>query len=193
LRLCDVASFDFAPGVDAAENKAGEQEQNYEDSGDRKPSRWRRNALFRFGCGDCTLATRQVIFGEQAFFAEAQVASDGANEAAAEDAAWQFRPIFIFQGVEKTRADAGRLRDFIERDLAQFPFALEAFAKRTFRHAVKTVLAQSAPHRPKRRDGSAGCNETSKKFTATPNRTDTTIPDFRTEGGMTAWHPCEGL
>jgi len=61
-------------------------------------------------------ATRQVIFGEQAFFTEAQIASDGANEAAAEDAARQFRPIFIFQGLEKTRTDAGRLRDFIERD-----------------------------------------------------------------------------
>jgi len=33
-----VASFDFAPDADAAENKAGEQEQNYENSGDRKPS-----------------------------------------------------------------------------------------------------------------------------------------------------------
>jgi len=39
LWLCEAASFDFAPAVDAAENEAGEQEQNYENSGDRKPSR----------------------------------------------------------------------------------------------------------------------------------------------------------
>jgi len=109
----------------------------------------RRNALFLFGCGD-TPSPRAKSYSAS----KLSSLRPNSERWCERSAAGRRRPAISanlhFQGLEKTRTDAGRLRDFIERDLAQFPFALEAFAKRTFRHAVKTVLAQSAPAPPER-------------------------------------------
>ena len=52
-------------------------------------------------------------------------------------------PIFVFESFQEASADTSRGRDFFELNFTQFAFALQAFPKRTFRHAVKTVLEQT--------------------------------------------------
>ena len=65
----------------------------------------------------------KVVFGEEIFFVEAEVAGDGADEAAVENAAGELVPIFVFESFEKAQADASGDNDFIGRDFAKFALA----------------------------------------------------------------------
>src|SRR5713101_3779575 len=58
----------------------------------------------------------------------------------AKDAAGQFGPIFIFQGLDKTGADARGLGKFVHGNFAQFALALQAFTKISPGHEPEPVL-----------------------------------------------------
>src|SRR6266404_580155 len=58
----------------------------------------------------------------------------------AEDSAGQLRPIFIFQGFDKTRADTRGLGQFVHGDFAQLALALQAFTKISPGHEPEPVL-----------------------------------------------------
>ena len=90
--------------------------------------------LIRSGCGHGLIAAGQVEFGEQILFVQAQVSGDGADESAAENAAGKLVPLFIFDGLEKLRADAGAASHFGQGHLAHFALALHLFAEITFGH-----------------------------------------------------------
>ncbi len=70
------------------------------------------------------IAVCEIVFGEQLFFVEPQIAGDGAHEAAIRDAARELVPIFIFQSFQKSQADACGHNDFIGRDFAQLALVL---------------------------------------------------------------------
>src|SRR5215468_2648412 len=100
-------SFVFSPAVDAAEDEAREKKQHGQYNGDGNPFWRRRNAIFRFVLSGRDIFTAsQVVFGKQAFFTEAEVASDGANESAPKYTAGKPRPILVFKRFEETLADA---------------------------------------------------------------------------------------
>ena len=83
----------------------------------------------------------EIVFAEQGFFIEAQIACDGAHEAVAKDAAGQLRPIFIFQSLHKTRADARSFGQFFHGNFAQLALALQAFSKISPGHEPEPVLS----------------------------------------------------
>lgn len=56
------------------------------------------------------------------------------HEAPVEDAAGKLIPLFIFDGLEKTRGDARRGRNLIKRHAAHFSLALQIVAKSPFGH-----------------------------------------------------------
>src|SRR6266481_1951619 len=81
-----------------------------------------------------------VVLAEQGLFIQAQVARDGAHEPMAKNSAGQLRPIFIFQGFDKTRADTRGLGQFVHGDFAQLALALQAFTKISPGHEPEPVL-----------------------------------------------------
>ena len=128
------------PAKDAGGYEQGGDGQGAEREGYGDPSGRGRDAIFKgawsFGG---FVAVGEVIFGEEIFFVEAEVAGDGADEAAVENAARQLVPIFIFEGFEKAQADAGSDNDFVGRDFAQFAFALETFSEVSPGHGSNPV------------------------------------------------------
>src|SRR2546423_14120732 len=82
----------------------------------------------------------RVILAQECFLIEAQIARNGAHKAVAKDAAGQFGPIFIFEGLDKTGADARSLGEFLHGNFAQFALALQAFTKISLGHEPKPIL-----------------------------------------------------
>jgi hypothetical protein len=78
------------------------------------------------------------------FFVEAQITGNGANKAAIENAAGKLLPVFIFQGLQKTQADARRYNDFVGRNFAQLALALQTFPKISLGHELDLVGEASA-------------------------------------------------
>src|SRR5437016_12754043 len=71
----------------------------------------------------------RVILAQKRFFIEAQVTRNGAHKAVPKDAAGQLGPIFNFEGLDKTGADARSLGEFLHGNFAQFALALQTFTK----------------------------------------------------------------
>ncbi len=80
-----------------------------------------------------------VIFAEERFFIETEVARDGANKPVAKDAARELRPVFVFEGFDKTGADASSFGEFVHRDFAKLALALETFTKISLGHEAEPV------------------------------------------------------
>src|SRR5207245_10149764 len=82
----------------------------------------------------------RVILAQERFFIEAQVTRNGAHKAVAKDAAGQLGPIFIFEGLDKTGADARSLGEFLHVNFAQFALALQTFTKISLGHEPEPSL-----------------------------------------------------
>src|ERR1700758_5629428 len=105
------------------------------------------------------IGARQVIYAEQCFFIEAQVAGDGANKPVAKHATGRLRPVFVFEGFDKTGADAGGLGEFIHRDFAKLALALETFTKISLGHEAEPVPEDaSAMRRMQQKKSAASLN-----------------------------------
>src|SRR5258708_26126643 len=130
-----------APAVAAGVKKAGNQKKHDANGQNGKPLRRRWNAIFVFG-GSLRrmIGAGHVVLAQERFFIEAQVARDGAHEAASKNSARHPGPIFIFQGFDKTGADARGLGEFVHGNFAQLALALQAFTKSSPRHEPEPVL-----------------------------------------------------
>ncbi len=82
------------------------------------------------GLGLRTAASFQREFGDHIVFVETKKPRCGTHEAPAESAAGQLSPSDIFESFQKPRIDLGGCGDFIERNSAHLPFALQMFAER---------------------------------------------------------------
>jgi hypothetical protein len=71
----------------------------------------------------------QVVFGEEGFFVEAQVAGDGTDKAAIENAAREFVPIFVLESLEETGTYARGGSDFFRCDFAKLALSLETLSE----------------------------------------------------------------
>ena len=69
-------------------------------------------------------------FGDHVIFVKAKKPRCGAHEAPAKSAARQFVPTAVFKSFQKSRIDLRRGSDFVERNSAHLPFALQMFAER---------------------------------------------------------------
>src|SRR5258708_3813105 len=130
-----------APAVAAAVKTAGAQKKQEETGQNGKQVRRRWNALLGFGrMRGQMFGAGEIVLAEESFFIEAQVARDGTHEPVAEDAAGQLGPIFIFQGLDETGADARGLGEFVHGNFAQLALALQAFTKISPGHEPEPVL-----------------------------------------------------
>ena len=68
----------------------------------------------RFGARRNLLFKGNVVFGEESLLVEAEVTSDGTNKTAIENAAGEVGPVFVFEGFEEARSNAGGESDFFE-------------------------------------------------------------------------------
>ena len=82
----------------------------------------------------------EIVFAEQRFFIQAQVARDGAHESMAKNAAGQLVPIFIFESVDEAGADARGFDELLDRDFAHFALAFQAFTEISPGHEPEPVL-----------------------------------------------------
>src|SRR6266850_4014710 len=101
----------------------------------------------------------RIVFTQQRFFIESQVACNGAHKPVAKYAARQLPPIFIFQGLDKASADSRGLGEFIHGNFTQFALALQAFAKISSGHEPEPVLEYQM--QPAKRLTRAGAREKS--------------------------------
>src|SRR5216684_235392 len=139
--FCGAVGGVAAPAIAAGVKNPGHQEKHDENGRNRKPLRRRWNAVLSSGGSRGQMfRAGQVVFTEECFFIEAQIAHDGAHEAVAEDAPGQLGPIFIFQGFDKTCADARGLGELVHGNFAQLALALQAFSKISPGHELKPVL-----------------------------------------------------
>src|SRR5260370_13844077 len=65
----------------------------------------------------------------------------------AKNSAGQLRPVFIFQGFDKTRADARGLGQLVHGNFAQLALALQPFTKISLGHEPEPILDKSPCHR----------------------------------------------
>src|SRR5260370_5731409 len=129
------------PGVAAGVKDASDQEKHDDNGCNRKPLRRRGDAFLTFGGRRVqVLGGGRVVLAEERLLIEAQIARDGAHETVAKNAAGQLRPIFIFQSLDKTSADARGLGEFIHGNFAQLALALQAFTKISPGHEPEPVL-----------------------------------------------------
>src|SRR5271155_51657 len=89
------------------------------------------------------VAAGQIVFAEQALFVQTEIAGNGAHKAATEYSARQLLPILVLQRLQKALADARRFGQFVQRNLAHFPFALQALSETTLSH--KSNLPPAEP------------------------------------------------
>src|SRR5258708_2960759 len=138
---CGAIGGVAAPAVAAAVKKAGAQKKQEENGQNGKPLRRRWNALLGFGrMRGQMFGAGEIVLAEESFFIEAQVGGDGTHEPVAEDGAGQLGPIFIFQGLDETGADARGLGEFVHGNFAQLALALQAFTKISPGHEPEPVL-----------------------------------------------------
>src|SRR5713226_3497701 len=139
--FCGAISGVAVPAVAAGIEKSGDQEKDDENGQNGKPLRQRWNAFLGFGRSrGCLSGAGQIVFAEECFFIEAQITRDGAHKTVAEDAAGQLGPIFIFEGLHKTGADARGLGEFVHGNFAQLALALQPFTKISPGHEPEPVL-----------------------------------------------------
>jgi len=81
-------------------------------------------------------AMREIVFAEESFFIEAEVARDGANKSTIEHAAGELAPILVFQGFQKAGADARGRGNLLHRDFAKLALTLQTFSEISPGHAV---------------------------------------------------------
>src|SRR5260370_736652 len=130
-----------AAAVAAGVKKDRNQKKHDTNGQNGKPLRRRWNAILEFdGTPGRMIGAGHVVLAQERFFIEAQVTRDGAHEAAAKNSARQPGPIFIFQGFDKTGADARGLGEFVHGDFAQLTLALQAFTKSSPGHDPEPVL-----------------------------------------------------
>jgi hypothetical protein len=133
-----LASAIVTPAVDAASIECGEKNECAENKYHGNRAGQRRDTVLGVRRGRRNLRrVSQVVFGEEGFFVEAEIASDGADKATVEDAARELIPIFVFEGVEEARANASGGSNFFKRDLTQFPLTFETFSEGAPSHAVE--------------------------------------------------------
>src|SRR5216684_2387766 len=139
--FCGAMRGVAAPAIATGVKNPGHQEKHDENGRNRKPLRRRWNAVLSSGGSRGQMfRAGQVVFTEECFFIEAQIAHDGAHEAVAEDAPRQLGPIFIFQGFDKTGADARGLGELVHGNFAQLALALQPFTKISPGHEPEPVL-----------------------------------------------------
>src|SRR6266700_4860321 len=135
--MSSVTMPDIAAGV----KDASDQEKHDDNGCNGKPLRRWGNAFLTFGGSSGQMfGAGRVVFAEERLFIEAQIARDGAHEPVAKNAAGQLRPIFIFQSLDKTSAEARGLGQFIHGNFAQLALALQAFTKISPGHEPEPVL-----------------------------------------------------
>src|SRR5438045_3729989 len=130
----------LTPDISSAQNQRQNDCKHYQQYGCGNPFRSSGDAVFRSLRGWCqNFAARQIVFGEQIFFAQTQVARDGAHETAAKNAAGKLFPVLVFECFEEFRSDARGGTKFIDGHFPQLAFALQALPKRTLGHFVEPV------------------------------------------------------
>ena len=89
-----------APGVAAHVNESRKNAEKYENAKDGNPFGRPADGIFVGSRSfDFLFTVSEIIFGEEAFLVEAEVAGDGADKTAVENAAGKFAPIFVFEGL----------------------------------------------------------------------------------------------
>jgi hypothetical protein len=127
-----------SPSVDTSGNKSGDDEQNEEKARGDDPLWRRRNGIWRgWRCDDCVLAVGEVVFGEEMLLAEAEIARDDANEAAIEDAAGKFFPVFVFESLQEPHRHASLDGELVKRDFAQLALAFQQLTEAAFGHGSR--------------------------------------------------------
>ena len=116
------------PTIDSARNNGGGQQQSPNDQSRGDPKRRRGNSFFDFLCLFLrelfgVRAVRHIVLAQKCFLIQAEIVGDGTDKSAVEDTAGKLVPVFVFEGLQKTRSDARCLGDFLQRNLAQFPLA----------------------------------------------------------------------
>src|SRR5437660_12203839 len=129
------------PDVTDREEESDDQEKRDKSDRSWKPLRRRGNAFLGLGSGrGQVLRACRIILAQERFLIETQIASDGAHKSVAKDSPGQLGPIFIFEGLDKTGADARGLGEFLHRNFAQFALALQAFTKISLGHEPEPIL-----------------------------------------------------
>src|SRR6266850_2546356 len=130
-----------SPAIPACVEKSNHNQKDDENRGNGKPFRRRWNSLFRFGrLGCCLAAAGHVVFAEERFLIEAEITRDGTHKPAAEDAARQLLPVFIFESQQEAGADARGFGELFQRNFAHLALALQAFAKISPGHEPEPAL-----------------------------------------------------
>jgi len=139
--FCGATSCVIAPRIDCADRHTNQHNEQAEGHEDRKPSGRGRDAFFlMFGDWWKLLGVCEVVLGEKSFFIEPEIAGNGTNEAAVENAAGKFVPILVFEGLKETGANASGGCNFLQRHLAQFPLSFQAFPEISLGHAPNLQL-----------------------------------------------------
>ncbi len=120
----------LVPHIPGSIKEYNQKKQAAQDHSGRDPF-WRcRKGLFRLrGGGRQLLGAHKVVFAQKGLFGQAEITRNAANKAMAEDAARQFSPVFVFQGLEKPIADPRSLAKLVQGDFPELPLALQMFAE----------------------------------------------------------------
>lgn len=79
----------------------------------------------------------EIVFAEERFFIEAEIAGDGADKAAIEDTAGEFAPIFVFESFEEARTNTRGGSDLCKSHLAQLALAFQPLSESSPGHSWK--------------------------------------------------------
>src|SRR5208283_5275574 len=123
------------PAIYSAGDQAAEYGKQDKHCQNGQPD-WRAGkfVLVSLGNGQALRAARQVIFGKQIFFVEAEIARNRPHKPTVENATGKLLPLLVFERFEKARANTRAYGHFLERNFTQLALALESFAKSSRGH-----------------------------------------------------------
>src|SRR6267154_2375045 len=126
-----------SPAVHTGRHQCCDADQRSEHESHQNPFRCLRDAVFRRNKFGRLVTAREIIFRQKLFLVEAQETSDGAYEAAIEDAARQLVPILILQSFQETQADTSGYNYLVGRDFAQLALVFQTFPKISLGHEIE--------------------------------------------------------
>src|SRR6266404_6783649 len=126
-----------SPAVNPGRHQRCDYDQPAEHESRQEPFRCLRDAVLRRNKFWRLVTAREIIFRQKLFLVEAQETSDGAYEAAIEDAARQLVPILILQSFQETQADTSGYNYLVGRNFAQLALVFQTFPKISLGHEIE--------------------------------------------------------